>query len=231
VTSLQFDYFDRMTPSYLTDRLQFAADEIIADGRQHPSILDIGCGDGSILDFLQSTGIDADFHGVDPAENYVALARGKGIEAVVGSVFDDETIEAHRGRHDYVVMASVLHHLVDERSWAECRRLQSVGIRNCLDMLVDDGKLLIYEPCTEPQIVNRVAFEIKSRVIRMGGNRRIDLAWMNFGAPLVAFFTPTDLQQIVLATGGTVLRPVDVGRRRMWPATRFKTGLVAGRRN
>jgi len=72
------------------------------------SVLDIGCGDGNLLQYLtEEKKIKA--HGIDISETAIALARQKGIEAYVTDLnkegFHLEEI------YDYIVISEVLEHL------------------------------------------------------------------------------------------------------------------------
>ncbi len=60
-------------------------DEVIADAAVGP-VLDIGCGPGRLLDALTLRGKEA--MGIDLSPAAVALARGRGRNVLLGSVFD-----------------------------------------------------------------------------------------------------------------------------------------------
>jgi SAM-dependent methyltransferase len=77
--------------------------------RQSPgTALDVGCGRGDLGAALIARGWKV--AGVDPSSSAVELARGRGIEAEVGTVFD---IDPGGQRFDAVTMLHSLEHVVD----------------------------------------------------------------------------------------------------------------------
>ena len=52
--SLQFDYFDRFTPTYDEKRIEFVVDDLRERDVSAASLMDLGCGDGALLDYLRA---------------------------------------------------------------------------------------------------------------------------------------------------------------------------------
>ena len=72
------------------------------------TVLDIGCGDGTLLRYLTETK-NIQGKGIDVSERALALAREKGIEVYQGDLTDDSF--AIDGSYDYILMIDVLEHL------------------------------------------------------------------------------------------------------------------------
>lgn len=102
-------------------------------------ILDIGCGPGDILDFLQ----DVEYTGIDEDAHYISQAQHKygqrGIFKCVG-VDDLETITQQD--FDIVITAGVLHHLND----AQCQKLFSIAVGG----LKPKGRFVSFDGCYIP---------------------------------------------------------------------------------
>lgn len=71
-------------------------------------ILDVGCGDGSLLAFLKERGY-SDIEGVDCSAEQIARAAARGVQARKGNLFD--SLEAEAGTCDVVVAIDVIEHL------------------------------------------------------------------------------------------------------------------------
>jgi len=85
---------------------------VIPQGTEgRPSLLDVGCGFGGLLDYAQSKGIDLDYTGIDVAENMIQWARDNFPDAVFicGDVLD---VEFGR-RFDYVICNGILTQKLD----------------------------------------------------------------------------------------------------------------------
>jgi methionine biosynthesis protein MetW len=110
-------YWTRRHPGGVQPRF-----EIIARGMHGGErVLDVGCGDGAMLEYLRDarhiTGI-----GVDISREAVARAHARGVDARVGSIDDLSTSPPHA--FDHVVMSEVVEHVADaERLLREGWRL------------------------------------------------------------------------------------------------------------
>jgi SAM-dependent methyltransferase len=100
-------------------------------------ILDVGCGYGSLVNFLTELdlmveGIDHNEHSVEIAETLFPSARVR----LSGAEYLDES---RYGTYDTVVLKDCLHHLVGEGDLDRSFK----GIRR---MLKDNGRLVIFDP-------------------------------------------------------------------------------------
>ena len=74
--------------------------------KDNPSMLDIGCGYGSLLDVIKERGYSIDFHGVDICPSMIEFAKSKHEDAkwTVGDVLDTD----FPMQFDYVVCNGIL---------------------------------------------------------------------------------------------------------------------------
>ena len=91
--------------------------------RPEPTLLDLGCGNGTFLVQAETAGWRAE--GIDPDPASVAEARGRGLTAHLGTLDDHPLIPES---FDAVTLSHVIEHLVDPvATLAECRRLLRPG--------------------------------------------------------------------------------------------------------
>jgi SAM-dependent methyltransferase len=77
----------------------------------HRSVLEIGAGEGSVLQRLADLDFAAEFHAVDIAESAVAAVRRRSIPGLAtAEVFDGATVPHEDARFDLVVFTHVLEH-------------------------------------------------------------------------------------------------------------------------
>lgn len=98
------------------------------------SILDIGCGNGRTLSFLQGLGY-RNLTGMDPSGQSIAHIQALGINGIQKSIYD-EVSRAEHGTYDFAILQSVLEHFLHPRR----------AISNVLKYLKTNGKLLIVVP-------------------------------------------------------------------------------------
>lgn len=72
------------------------------------SVLDLGCGDGLLLQYLRD-GKSAQVHGIDISEEAVRLASERNVEITVGDILEIDI----EGVYDYIIVSEVLEHLAD----------------------------------------------------------------------------------------------------------------------
>ena len=99
---------------------------IIAGGvRDGESVLDVGCGDGSLLRYLK-TARQVHERGVDISATGVALAQASGLDARVGLLGAPGTVDPGEV-FDHVVLTEVIEHVPDAEAlllqvWSHTRR-------------------------------------------------------------------------------------------------------------
>jgi len=71
------------------------------------TILDVGCGDGRLADFMDGLGI---YRGVDLSDSAIRLAKG----LTGGKDFQAKDIEHVEGRYDLITLVEVLEHVPDQ---------------------------------------------------------------------------------------------------------------------
>jgi SAM-dependent methyltransferase len=77
-------------------------------GDHDAAIIDVGCGNGELLSELKVLGF-RDLTALDPSPECIGAIRARGIDGVVGSVFDAPT----ERKYEAVTMSGVLEHLRD----------------------------------------------------------------------------------------------------------------------
>src|SRR3712207_5556645 len=107
----------------------------LAGIRRDLPLLDLGCGDGALLEYLNAKGFTA-AEGIDISEEQVALARARGVKARVQDVFG--ALEAFDGDLAAVVALDFVEHFTKD----ELARLFSSVSR----ALAPDGVLLVRTP-------------------------------------------------------------------------------------
>ena len=83
-------------------------------GIPHCTVLEIGCGDGVLLDLLSGIedGFAEDLYAIEVAQSAVDLTRERGIESLRDcSLFDGHTIPYEEGRFDLAIMSHVIEHV------------------------------------------------------------------------------------------------------------------------
>ncbi|MEK6793384.1 MAG: class I SAM-dependent methyltransferase [Spirochaetota bacterium] len=118
------DNYRRMPEVYAFIRAEIAA-------AKPRTILDIGCGDGSLFDGLSGLRL----FGVDVSREQIAIARKRGMDARYCNV-DEKSLPFKTGSFDMVIASEVIEHvLVPDRLLSEARRV-----------LKDAGKFILTTP-------------------------------------------------------------------------------------
>lgn len=151
-------------------------------------ILDVGCGKGDFLEQLGQECSKTRRVGLDISFNMLPR-RFEGGMLVAGSIrsrcFKEESF-------DVVHIDAVLHHLLGSTR-KESSRYAVRALRSCVEMLKPGGYLLLAEPTYSPSIVGSAVFWLKKLLCVVNGDRR----WGGLGAPIVAFYTKSDLVGIL----------------------------------
>jgi len=182
-------YFDNNTPNYTSDRYREILHFINNEGKENASLIDVGCGDGTVLKaFKDETGI-AHLTGMDIADNYLKLAEEKmGCETFQGSILDLNLIEKIDKKFDYVVVGAILHHLIGDNR-EESRILAKQALKNAFELLTPNGYLIISEPTYSPKESMDKVFNIKNFITKFTSDRINILGYdNNIGAPVVSYY-------------------------------------------
>ena len=100
------------------------------------ALLEVGCGAGEMAEQI-AVELGASVVALDESERMVALARERGVEAVVGDV---QSLPFEDGRFDCVVAAWVFYHVANrDRAIAECARVLRPGGRLIAATLADEN--------------------------------------------------------------------------------------------
>ena len=101
-------YWDRLSEGNVPPTSSFKLKligEIVDEGS---SVLDIGCGDGTLLHYLQrAKGIEA--HGIEVSEKAIELAGGKGIKVARADISQREFQLTET--YDFIIASEVIEHL------------------------------------------------------------------------------------------------------------------------
>ncbi|HRY28271.1 MAG TPA: methionine biosynthesis protein MetW [Candidatus Moranbacteria bacterium] len=77
-------------------------------------ILDIGCGDGTIIDYLSKNNEPQEIIGIDVSQKAVDYVKAKGYKAFKIDVFSDEFVDFIKDKKfDYIIITEVLEHVQD----------------------------------------------------------------------------------------------------------------------
>lgn len=91
--------------AFQLDRVRAIA-EVMLEGA---SVLDVGCGDGAILQHLiENKAVDA--HGVDISERAVAHCRAQGFDVRLADVTQPEALDA-LAEYDYIILSEIIEHI------------------------------------------------------------------------------------------------------------------------
>lgn len=96
---------------------QYSRDQVLEKLFKHSEyILDVGCGDGTVLDFLQKK-LSVKGVGIDISENAVKLAKAKGLNVAVYN--SEEKFPFKNNTFDAVFWGDNMEHLFDPQSCAK----------------------------------------------------------------------------------------------------------------
>lgn len=162
------------------------------------SILDVGCGTGNILEYIyKETGIST-LTGIDVDKESIRVAREKGLKVLEGSILDDEFLKNINDKYNVVIFGAILHHLIGN-SRRESFCLAKKAIQNGNLLLRQNGFIIILEPTFLPGFLMTIIFYIK-KFLSFFTQERVTIfnRWNNLGPPIVSYFTPRQLIQMLL---------------------------------
>jgi SAM-dependent methyltransferase len=190
-------YFDTWTPEYDAARFAVAAEWIRRLRREDSTLVDVGCGSGNVLAYLQeATGVQH-LTGIDVSPRYLEQARERvGCRTHQGSILDTELVGELRDRFDFAVMGAVLHHLVGRTRGASGARARQ-ALANAVSLVRPGGHVIVLEPVFYPSWMMSVVFYTK-RIATTLTSRRLQLfdQWNNLGAPVVSYYTNEELLEM-----------------------------------
>jgi len=192
-------YFDEYTPSYSFERLELVIKWLKQIKSSKTSLLDVGCGDRSCLQYIsRKTGIK-NLTGIDESDKYIKIAK-KNITAKF--ICADVLKLKIKEKYDVIIIMAVLHHLIG-KSRKKSRELAEKAIKNCLNILKKGGSLIIFEPVFSNYLMMDILFYLK-KILSKISNKRITLFdhWNNIGVPVVSYFSKESLIKIVKQNGG-----------------------------
>lgn len=173
--------------------------EIGARVKSGQSVLDAGCGNGRLLQALESKNIR--YVGFDSSQNLIDLARvnfgGSGREFLAADILDFDKLGL--GRFDWIFSIAVIHHLPTKEE-----RLQA--LYNLRQSLESRGRLVIsvWRPWGEQRLVKKLFRTIWCKLIGKHPYAWNDLlfAWKNNQSPrYYHFFTWWELKGLVRRAG------------------------------
>jgi len=204
-TDLTAEYFEQHSQDYHPRRLLVAIRWIKRLLDEDDSLFDVGCGTGLVLEAMSEAGV-TELAGCDTAGAALRAASER-VDFVPheGSILDEEFV-AGLGKHRFVTVAAVLHHVVGPTRKAS-HRMAETAVRNSLSLVRPGGRLVIMEPTYRPRWAMTAVFWAKRVLGVLVGNRRLELGhWNNLGAPLVSYYSPDEVMAMVEAAGGKVIR-------------------------
>jgi ubiquinone/menaquinone biosynthesis C-methylase UbiE len=147
-----FDNFDQHASQYRkihsqnvkisgADSFYFAAHKVEmlknVETNKPNRVLDLGCGDGTVVMFLEKEFPNFTINAIDISAESIALAKEKKLEKSTFEQFDGEKIPFENESFDVVIVASVLHHIeykFHRQFLNEVKRVLKIG-----------GRLYIFE--------------------------------------------------------------------------------------
>ncbi|MBA3658518.1 MAG: class I SAM-dependent methyltransferase [Gemmatimonadales bacterium] len=159
------------------------------------AILDVGCGPGDLLWWLQRRGY-ADAHGIDISPEQIRIARALGVAAVEEA--DLRSYLATRpAQFDRLILRDVLEHLT--------RDVAIETLDSCRAALRSGGRLIVQVPNAESPLWGRIRY----------GDVTHEMAFTE--SSLRQIFAVTGFGQVEFHPAGPVLRgPRDLPRHLLW---------------
>lgn len=205
------EYFNKETPEYSLGRFEFALQFVRSHAEEHSSFLDIGCGVGNILELIREQTQVNEVAGLDVAETVLAKARDRlGCDTFLGSILESGIADAITKRYDFVMIASVIHHLVADSRALSIRNART-AVKHALELAKPGGHVILYEPGIYPEWTGAALFHTK-RIVTRFTSQRVQLfgKWNNIGAPVISYYTDQQLGRMVEAIPGARFVEVNV---------------------
>lgn len=155
---------------------------------------------------------------MDVSRNSLARVTEKmpRVQTALVSVLDDEALTPYEGTFDVVLAAALLHHLVGSTRRASMNDAVH-GLSNAMRMVKPGGTLVVLEPVYRPRTASSTLFWMKRATTSMT-DQRISVFgyWNNVGAPVVSFYSPTQVLEMVKQSGGEVIATQSAPERIGW---------------
>jgi SAM-dependent methyltransferase len=166
-------------------------------------VLDVGCGEGQLIELLQAAGVDA--VGIDLDARMVEVCQDRGLDVVQADLFD--YLPQHQGRFDGIFCSNLIEHL---RAQEAVRFLQAAS-----GTLAPGGILLVTTPNPESLIVHLYEFWRDATHIRLYNRSLLEFLFHWSGLERIesgensrtTWTSPLDLQEIPQLLEGLSYRP------------------------
>lgn len=195
-------FYDLYTPEYspwhIGDLLDFVVDRSSASD----SLLDVGCGNGSVLELFRERTPLRKLVGIDISPRYLEQAALRGFKTCCASILDPNLSSLVGGEYSYILASNLLHHLVGPTRSASKANVRKALV-NAFNLLRPGGYLLIHELVFSPALVMDIVFWVKRFVTLFTSSRLSSFSsWHNLGAPVVSYLGAKELERIIQGIPG-----------------------------
>lgn len=197
------DYFDSHLPEYSDKRSVYIEDVLNRLANEESSLVDIGCGAGTLLKQIEKNTPIRKFCGIDLSEKILEKCKERvNCDVYLGSICDADFMGSVPEKYDFAIVASVLHHLI----WKN--RIQSMAfakqaVENSLKVVKAGGYLILLEPTFRPAFMMSALFYVKKLVTKFTTERvGVFGYWNNIGEPVVSYFTHQQLIAMLASIDG-----------------------------
>ena len=168
-------------------RLSMVGEEIFGDGKRIPTFLDVGCGEGWFLQYMQNEGFEVS--GLDFSKFGVEKHNPKLVPNVTQGdihLLMQQLIDSNQS-YDLLFLGNILEHVLDPE----------LVMRNCLKLLSPDGGILITVP-NDFSILQNSLLE----------NKNIQTAYWVSPPDHLNYFTSNSLKNFLSSIGLEVLKTI-----------------------
>jgi SAM-dependent methyltransferase len=138
------------------------------------------------------------------------------VQTALVSVLDDEALTPFENTFAVVLAAALLHHLAGTTRRASMSDAMH-GLSNAMRMVRPGGTLVVLKPVYRPRAGSAALFWAKRATTSMT-EQRISIFgyWNNIGAPVVSFYSPQRVLEMVKALGGELVGTQSTPERVGW---------------
>jgi 2-polyprenyl-3-methyl-5-hydroxy-6-metoxy-1,4-benzoquinol methylase len=197
------DYFDSHLPEYSDKRSVYIEDVLNRLATEESSLVDIGCGAGTLLKQIEKNTPIRKFCGIDLSEKILEKCKERvNCDIYRGSICDAEFMRNIPEKFDFAIVASVLHHLI-WKNRKQSMEFAKQAVENSLKVVKDGGYLILLEPTFHPAFMMSALFYVKKLVTKFTTKRVGILGyWNNIGEPVVSYFTDQQLIAMLASIDG-----------------------------